>query len=306
MKLPYVPPTSCFFISCSLLLLFPRCSFFLSPLAGCLSCVPRPHTARLYADPDSYFESITCIQFTLNRVWGYIIISPRLRLQRANSWRRSFLNATLIISASYHSKLLSNSPSDLQSRSCLKILPSTSIQFFLILDHASSALHPQAVTEASLASFRALNGRVEAVGLYSANEHYEEVATKDAPYLLLPYAYAEVIQRQRTTSRLARLRVIAEAEEQLKLFTKLVERMLPDDERKLFSKRGKGLLGVIGMDASKKREMKIKQFQKEKELKDQIMVCLDLFSLFCFSWCFHFTHFHLFIFTYGTWHNCSP
>ena len=51
--------------------------------------------------------------------------------------------------------------------------------------------------------------------------------------------------------------------------------MLSDDDRKLFGKRSKGLLGVIGMDASKKREMKIKQFQKETEIKQTIMVCCD-------------------------------
>lgn len=130
--------------------------------------------------------------------------------------------------------------------------------------------------EASLSSFRALNGRVEAIGLFSANEHYEEISTADAPYLMLPYAYAEVIQRQRTTRRLARLRVIAEAEAQFKLFTKLVDhlRVLPDDERKLFSKRGRSLFGVVGLDAGKRRDTKIKQFQKETELKQQIQVCL--------------------------------
>lgn len=131
--------------------------------------------------------------------------------------------------------------------------------------------------EASLSSFRALNGRVEAIGLFSANEHYEEVSTTDAPYLMLPYAYAQVIQHQRTTRRLARLRVIAEAEAQFKLFTKLVDhlRVLPDDERKLFSKRGRSFFGVnVGLDPGKRRDAKIKQFQKETELKQQIQVCL--------------------------------
>lgn len=68
------------------------------------------------------------------------------------------------------------------------------------------------ITEASLASFRALNGRVRAIGLFSRNEYYEEVATTDTPYLMLPYAYAEVLGRQRTTRRLARMRVIDDAE----------------------------------------------------------------------------------------------
>lgn len=61
---------------------------------------------------------------------------------------------------------------------------------------------------------------------------------------------------------------------QLKAFIKLVDhlKLLPDDEKKLFAKRG--LFSFA--DAGKRREAKIKQGQKETELKRKVQVCIYL------------------------------
>lgn len=45
-------------------------------------------------------------------------------------------------------------------------------------------------------------------------------------------------------------------------------KLLPEDERKLFQKRGRFSIADVG----RKRELKIKQFQKEKELKERVQV----------------------------------
>lgn len=79
-------------------------------------------------------------------------------------------------------------------------------------------LPPQAICQASLASFRALNGRVDAIGLFSDNEMFDEIATVDALYIVLPYAYADVLGRQRSSRRIQRMKAVADAEVSIILF----------------------------------------------------------------------------------------
>jgi hypothetical protein len=64
---------------------------------------------------------------------------------------------------------------------------------------------------------------------------------------------------------------------QLKAFVKLVDhlKLLPEDEKKLFAKRGRFPFS----DAGKRREAKIKQAQKEIELKQKVQVCIIYFIL---------------------------
>lgn len=118
-----------------------------------------------------------------------------------------------------------------------------------------------------------MQGRVDILGLFSTNEDWEDVNSTDAAYLLLPYTQSLVMQRQRATRRLGRLRVIAQAEALMKTFTKTTDSLgiIPDDERKLFGKKGRSFILPIG-DAGKKRELKIKQYQREKEMKEILQV----------------------------------
>ncbi|KAF8311282.1 TAP42-like protein [Clavulina sp. PMI_390] len=122
-------------------------------------------------------------------------------------------------------------------------------------------------TEDALSSFRLLSNRISAINLFSPNETFEEISTRDAVYLLLPFAIAEVLQRRRSTGTGQRLRIVSASEGELSRFTKSVEALgvIPDDERKLFGRQRSA-----PMDPATRRETKIKQFKKEKELKDSI------------------------------------
>ncbi|KAF8308063.1 hypothetical protein DL93DRAFT_2087479 [Clavulina sp. PMI_390] len=128
-----------------------------------------------------------------------------------------------------------------------------------------------ATTEAALSSFRVLSSRISSMGLFPQDDTLEDVSSRNAPYIMLPYAIAQVMRRQYSPRRLQRLRIIQESKTELKRFTKSIERLslVPDDERKLFGKKGGGLFGVL--DVAKKKENKGKQLQKEKELKEAIM-----------------------------------
>lgn len=70
---------------------------------------------------------------------------------------------------------------------------------------------------------------------------------------------------------------------QLRTFVKLVDhlKLLPEDEKKLFAKRGR----FSFTDAGKRREAKIKQAQKEIELKQKVQVCVSYYKIDFLSHC---------------------
>jgi immunoglobulin-binding protein 1 len=53
-----------------------------------------------------------------------------------------------------------------------------------------------------------LNDRIAALSLFSPNEQLEDISTTDLIYLIVPYVYAEVQGRVRTTGRDERLLVL--------------------------------------------------------------------------------------------------
>ncbi|TFK30209.1 serine/threonine protein phosphatase PP2A-associated protein [Coprinopsis marcescibilis] len=103
--------------------------------------------------------------------------------------------------------------------------------------------------------------------VFSPNETVEDIATHDLVYLSLPYVLAEVQGRLRKEKRSERLESVEQAQQYMKSFITLLEtyNVATAAERDLFSKKANDV-----KDPGKRREIKINQFKREKELKGRI------------------------------------
>ncbi|KAF6763899.1 serine/threonine protein phosphatase PP2A-associated protein [Ephemerocybe angulata] len=130
----------------------------------------------------------------------------------------------------------------------------------------SSEEKQQLVTQ-SLATLKTVHSRIVELSLFSPNETVEDIATRDLIYLSLPFVLAEVLGRVQNSGRSARLESIAQTQRYLKTFTYLLETyaIVPEVERELYEKQASAI-----RDPAKKRELKINQFKKERDLKNRI------------------------------------
>ncbi|THH17538.1 hypothetical protein EW146_g3311 [Bondarzewia mesenterica] len=108
---------------------------------------------------------------------------------------------------------------------------------------------------------------VTELSLFSPNESLEDISTHNLIYLLVPFAISEVEGRIRATEIEERLPHLRESERNLFTFVSDLEtyNIVPESERQLLGKRASSIA-----DATKRRETKIKQYQKEKELRARI------------------------------------
>jgi len=61
--------------------------------------------------------------------------------------------------------------------------------------------HAQDLVQSCLADLRSLQSRITGLSLFSPNETLEDISTRDLVYLLVPFVFAEVQGRVRTTER---------------------------------------------------------------------------------------------------------
>lgn len=116
----------------------------------------------------------------------------------------------------------------------------------------------------------------------------EDIATKDLIYLTLPFVLAEAQSRVQSSNRKGRLECVSQTQvgfllylstrgtsdsislqRYVKTFIYLLEtyEIVPQDERDLYAKQASAI-----RDPAKKRELKISQYRKEKDLKTRIQV----------------------------------
>ncbi|KAF9819742.1 hypothetical protein IEO21_01833 [Rhodonia placenta] len=109
--------------------------------------------------------------------------------------------------------------------------------------------------------------RATALSLFSENDLLSDIATRDLVYLLVPFVFSEVEGRVRTIDPEERLERAEHSRRLYRAFLASLEtyRIVPESEKALY-----GLSIPSTADAQKRREVKIKQFQKEKELKARI------------------------------------
>ncbi|KAI5117471.1 hypothetical protein M0805_007176 [Coniferiporia weirii] len=126
----------------------------------------------------------------------------------------------------------------------------------------------QELVNSALADLNMLSSRIQTLHLFSTNESIEEVSTKDLIYMTGPSVLAEVELNARSTERQDRLARLRRAQAHLDVFASLLTGygVIPDEERRLYSQKSSSIA-----DPAKRREVKITQFRKEKEIKSRIL-----------------------------------
>ncbi|PPQ63051.1 hypothetical protein CVT24_005906 [Panaeolus cyanescens] len=118
-----------------------------------------------------------------------------------------------------------------------------------------------------LNNLKDLFARIINLGIFSPNETLEDISTRDLIYLSAPYVYSEVQGRLKTIDRISRLQSLLEAQKYLGTFIDLLNRyqIIPAEEKNLYDKKTASVA-----DFAKRRELKINQYKKEKELRARI------------------------------------
>ncbi|PFH54178.1 hypothetical protein AMATHDRAFT_52988 [Amanita thiersii Skay4041] len=125
----------------------------------------------------------------------------------------------------------------------------------------------QELIQYCLRDLNVLQSRVTALSLFSPNETFEDIGTRDLVYLFVPYVLSEVQGRVRTTEPAERMQVLNRAQGSLTSFLSNLDNfeIVPAEERLLYEYKTSPI-----RDAKQRREMKIKQYQKEKDLRAKI------------------------------------
>ncbi|OBZ65691.1 Methylenetetrahydrofolate reductase 2 [Grifola frondosa] len=119
----------------------------------------------------------------------------------------------------------------------------------------------------ALSDLLLVNSRVSALSLFSTNEQLSDIATRDLIYLLVPFAFAEVESRARTVDMDERLQRVVRAQTYLRTFTASLEthEIVPESEKVLYAQRTSSV-----NDPTKRRELKIRQYKQEKDIRTKI------------------------------------
>ncbi|KAG6853905.1 hypothetical protein C0991_012574 [Blastosporella zonata] len=125
----------------------------------------------------------------------------------------------------------------------------------------------QELIQSSLKDLTTLSSRIAGLSLFSPNETLEDISTADLIYLLVPYALSEVRGRVRTTDREERIVVLRQTQKDLRSFLSYLDNyeIVPPEERALHDRRASTIA-----DHAKRREVKIQQYLKEKDLRARI------------------------------------
>jgi len=124
----------------------------------------------------------------------------------------------------------------------------------------------QELLKAAVSDLRRVSYGIGSLALFSSNETLEDLATGDIVYLLVPYVLSDVQSRLSIEDEYEREEVIVQCQRLLKQFTDMIEAysIVSDDEATL-ARKNRGSL-----NAAARRELKINQYQKEKDLKAKI------------------------------------
>ncbi|GLB34717.1 putative serine threonine protein phosphatase PP2A-associated protein [Lyophyllum shimeji] len=142
------------------------------------------------------------------------------------------------------------------------------------LSNASKALNlptiddsTQELVRSSLTDLATLSSRIAGLSLFSPNETLDDISTTDLIYLLVPYVQSVVRGRVRTTEREERIEVLKQTQKDLRSFLSSLGNydVVPEEERALYQRNASTVT-----DPVKRRELKIKQYQKGKDLRVRI------------------------------------
>ncbi|KAJ3825326.1 TAP42-like protein [Lentinula raphanica] len=122
----------------------------------------------------------------------------------------------------------------------------------------------QDIIQSSLTDLRTLQSRIGGLSLFSPNETLEDISTRDLVYLLVPYVHAQVQDRVKTVSKDERLPSLVLTKNLLLNFLQNLDNyeIIPETQRSLYDKKAS--------NPASRRELKIKQYQTEKDLRARI------------------------------------
>ncbi|KAL5489940.1 TAP42 [Sanghuangporus weigelae] len=125
----------------------------------------------------------------------------------------------------------------------------------------------QKLVESALEDLNLLSSRIQDLGLFSPNESLDEVTTRDLVYMTVPFVLGELESNARATERDDRLRRLRSSQAHFRAYVSLLGsyNVIPEEEKKLYGQKASAV-----SDALKRREVKIAQFKKEKEIKNRI------------------------------------
>ncbi|KAF8844830.1 serine/threonine protein phosphatase PP2A-associated protein [Paxillus ammoniavirescens] len=114
-----------------------------------------------------------------------------------------------------------------------------------------------------------LNSRIADLSLFSPNETLEDISTRDLIYISIPYIRAEVQNRVRTTNRDERMSNLTQVQSHLRayLFSLETFHIVSETEHALYAQQPSSI-----KDAAKRREVKIKQYKAEQDLRTRVQV----------------------------------
>ncbi|KAI0333615.1 serine/threonine protein phosphatase PP2A-associated protein [Cubamyces sp. BRFM 1775] len=125
----------------------------------------------------------------------------------------------------------------------------------------------QELVRSALSDLRQCSTRVAKLALFSPNEQLSDIPTRDLVYLLLPYVLSEVQSRVRTTEREERIDLVSEVKRHLEAYVHYLEQyeIVTAEDKNLYSRPTSSIA-----DPAKRRELKIKQYKREKDIKARI------------------------------------
>ncbi|KAJ7461476.1 TAP42-like protein [Mycena latifolia] len=125
----------------------------------------------------------------------------------------------------------------------------------------------QDLIRSSLADLKSLSSRILGLSLFSPNEILEDISTRDLIYLLVPFALAEVQGRVRAAGNDERIDFLKQSQKYISTFVSHLENyeIIPESERTLHAQDPAKV-----KDPASRRDLKIKQYQREKDLRARI------------------------------------
>ncbi|KAI0664748.1 TAP42-like protein [Cubamyces menziesii] len=125
----------------------------------------------------------------------------------------------------------------------------------------------QELVRSSLSDLRQCSTRVSKLALFSPNEQLSDIPTRDLVYLLLPYVLSEVQSRVRTTEREERIDLVSEVKRHLEAYVHYLEQyeIVTAEDRDLYGRPASSVA-----DPARRRELKIKQYKREKDIRARI------------------------------------
>ncbi|KAI0362517.1 serine/threonine protein phosphatase PP2A-associated protein [Trametes cingulata] len=125
----------------------------------------------------------------------------------------------------------------------------------------------QELVRSALSDLQQCSTRIAKLSLFSPNEQLADIPTRDLVYLLVPYVLSEVQSRVRATEREDRIDLVKEVKRHLEAYIYYLEHyeIATEEDKELYGRPASSVA-----DPTKRRELKIKQYKREKDIKARI------------------------------------